>query len=160
MCVLQAFKIWGDRCGAILVELAIVFPVLLILGLGVFEFGNLLWRYHQINTGVRDAARYLARLDNPIASATAGKELAVMGQIGGTAKRVPWWNVGDVTVSIQTVANADLVTGARLYRGPDPIRIVRVSTGVNYPGIGFLGVLGISSAVTLNLFHEERVIGE
>ncbi len=150
----------ADRRGAIFIEMAIVLPVLLVLGLGVFEFGNLLWRYHQINTGVHDAARYLARRDDPIAAQTAGKELAVMGQIGGTTQRVPWWNLGDVAVSLIPVANADPGTGARLYRGPATINIVHVETTVTYPGIGFLGVLGISSAVTLNLFHEERVIGE
>jgi len=105
---------------------------------------------------VRDAARYLARRDDPLAAATAGKEIAVMGEIGGSTHRVPWWNVGDVTVAYsETIDNS-----ARIYRGPATIRVVRVSTAATYPGIGFLGVLGISSAVTLNLFHEERVIGE
>ena len=158
---MQAFQSLADRRGATLLELAIVLPVLMMLGLGVFEFGNLLWRYHQINTGVRDAARYLARVDDPMASQTAGKQLAVYGQIGGTTNRVPWWNVGDVTVSIIPIANpVDATTGSRTYRGPDPIRIVHVQTAATYPGIGFLNMLGVGPTVTLNLFHEERVIGE
>jgi len=150
-----------DRSGAALIEFTLVAPLLLLVGLGIFEFGNVLYGHHLVNTGVHDAARYLARVDDPTASEAAAKQLAVYGQIGGSAKRVSWWGTGDVSVSLTSIPNPiDVVTGARAYRGPDPIRTVRVSTTATYPGLGFLAYLGLGSALTFSLYHEERVISE
>jgi hypothetical protein len=154
-------SLWSDRRGAALVEFTVVLPFLVFLGLGAFEFGNALYGHHVITTGLRDAARYLARRDDPTASETAAKELAVYGEIGGTTSRVSWWNVGDVSVTLATIANpVDPDTGLRTYRGPDPIRVVRVATTATYPGLGLLGVLGLGPTLPINTFHEERVIGD
>jgi hypothetical protein len=150
-----------DREGAALVEFTVVLPFLVFLGLGAFEFGSALYGHHVITTGLRDAARYLARRDDPMAADTAAKQLAVYGEIGGSTKRVSWWSVGDVTVSVSTIANpVDPDTGARTYRGPDPIKIVRVATSATYPGLGLFAVLGMGPTLAINTFHEERVIGD
>ena len=154
-------KLSNDRQGAALVEFTVVLPFLLVLGFGVFEFGNLLYGYHLINTGIEDAARYLSRVDDPNAKAAQAKELAVYGQIGGSSKRVAWWNVGDITVAVTPIANpVDPGTGTRTYRGPDPIQVVRVSTTATYPGLGFLSLLGLGSSISVSAFHEQRVIYE
>jgi Flp pilus assembly protein TadG len=154
-------KLSNDRQGAALVEFTVVLPFLLVLGFGVFEFGNLLYGYHLINTGIEDAARYLSRVDDPNAKAAQAKELAVYGQIGGSSKRVAWWNVGDITVAVTPIANpVDPGTGTRTYRGPDPIQVVRVSTTATYPGLGFLSFLGFGSGISFSAFHELRVIYE
>ena len=72
-----------------------------------------------------------------------------------------WWNVGDVAVSVANIANpVDPDTGARTYRGPDPIRVVRVATSATYPGLGLFAVLGMARTLAINTFHEERVIGD
>lgn len=153
--------ILSNQRGSAVVEMGIVMPFLVVLGFGIFEFGNLLYQHHLIETGLKDAARYLARRPDPAAEATVGQELAVMGEIGGTTKRVSWWNTSDVSVSIATVANPiDATTGEKTYRGPDPISIVRVSTSATYNGIGFLQFLGVGNSISFNLYHEERVIGE
>jgi Flp pilus assembly protein TadG len=150
-----------SQYGAALVEFTAVVPFLVFLGLGAFEFGNALYGHHVITTGLRDASRYLARLDDPSASETAAKQLAVYGAIGGTTKRVSWWSVGDVSVSLATIANpVDPSTGARTYRGPDPIRVVRVGTAATYPGLGLFAVLGLGPTLTISTYHEERVIGD
>ena len=159
--LLRTKRLSFDREGAALVEFTVVLPFLIFLGLGAFEFGSALYGHHVITTGLRDAARYLARVDDPIATETAAKQLAVYGQIGGSTKRVSWWNVGDVTVSVRTIANpVDPDTGARTYRGPDPIRVVRVATTATYPGLGLFAVLGMGPTLAINTFHEERVIGD
>ena len=105
-------------------------PFLLALGVGTFEYGSALYGHHMVTTGLRDAARYLARVDDPTSSTEQdkAKQLAVFGQIGGSTKRVSWWTVGDVNVSTSAIANPiNASTGYRTYRGPDPIRIVRSS---------------------------------
>jgi hypothetical protein len=147
--------------GASLVEMALVTPFLLTLGLGIIEFSNALYDHHLITTGVRDAARYLARIDDPIADQSKGQQLAVYGEINGTTKRVSWWTTNDVSVTLIPIANAqDPQSGIRTYRGGNTINLVRVATDVDHPGLGFLTFLGISSPVKIRVFHEERVIGE
>ncbi len=150
-----------DDRGASLVEMTLVTPFLVFLGLGISEFGHTFYHQHLITTGLHDASRYLARFDDPLAAAADAKDIAVTGSIGGTDKRVSWWNTGDITVTIQNIANPiDSTTGLRLYRGTDPLKVVRVATSVDHPGLGFLSVIGISSPLTINVHHEERVIGE
>lgn len=150
-----------DDRGASLVEMTIVTPFLILLGLGIAEFGHTFYDQQLITTGLRDASRYLARFDDPLAAAADAKDIAVTGSIGGIEKRVSWWNTGDITVTVQNFVNSiDGTTGERTYRGPNPIKVVRVATSVNDPGLGFLSVIGISSPITINVQHEERVIGE
>jgi Flp pilus assembly protein TadG len=162
-------KLIRDDRGAALVEAAVTFPVLIILGAGVFEFSNAFYAHQEITTGVRDAARYLARaeLSNPapttcdaaIAAAAAGAQnLAVYGNIsGGGNARVQGWTTGMVTVTSTDVANAP-VGGIPPYRGPNPLCIVNVAAAVPYPQFGLLTYLGVA-VPTFNLAHSERWIG-
>jgi len=147
--------------GAAMVEMAMVTPVLIVLGLGTFEFGNYFYNHHIVTTGIRDAARYLARFDDPIAQSAQGRQLAVTGEIAGGQQRIAWWNAVDVSVSLRNIANPlDPNTGERPYRGRDPLSIVQVGTNVNYGGLGFLSVLGLGASMNITVTHEERVIGE
>jgi hypothetical protein len=153
--------VWSDRKGAALVEFTVMAPFLLVLGLGVIELGNALYGHQLILAGVRDAARYLSRVDDPNALASDAKQLAVYGEIGGSTKRVSWWNVANVNVAVTSIANPiDTATGERTYRGGEQIQIVRVSTSATYPGVGLLGFLGLGASLSVNAFHEERVIHE
>jgi Flp pilus assembly protein TadG len=148
-----------------MVEMAALLPFLLLLGCGVFEFGAFFYQYQMIEAGVRDAARYLARVSDPTTSTTpcasavlsanesAAKNIAVTGVVSGGTNRVSWFNTTDVTISYLTVANPNNA----LYRGPNPITIVQVSASPSDPGVGFLGFLGL--ALTVNLNHQERCIG-
>lgn len=156
---LQQFRV-EDR-GASLVEFTLMAPLLLLMGGGIVEFGNALYGYHVINTGVHDAARYLARLDDPASQYGAAKTLAVTGEVTGSTGRLSWWTTDAVTPSLRSVPNPiNMATGERTYRGADPITIVRVSTTATYPGIGFLSLLGLGSTLSFTVFHEERVIHE
>ena len=157
--------------GASILEMAVVSPFLIFLGLGTFEFGLTFYHYHLISTGLRDGARYLARVNDPVAEANKGKEIAIFGQIGGTVRRVHWWGAGvdPSTTNLNVVVlrtdkvfeNApDPTTGLSPYRGGDPIVIIRLSTDVNHPGLGFLPILGITTPFRINIFHEERFIGD
>ncbi len=53
-------RLWRDREGASMLEFMVVLPFLIAFGFGVLEFGNALYQYHMVPTGVRDAGRYLA----------------------------------------------------------------------------------------------------
>jgi Flp pilus assembly protein TadG len=150
-----------DQQGASLIEFTVVTPLLFVLGFGIIEFGNALYGQHVITTGVHDAARYLARFPDPSAKYSAAKTLAVTGEVTGTTQRLSWWGVSDVITTTATIANPiDGTTGERTYRGPDPLTVVRVSTIATYTGVGFLSYLGFGSALTITVYHEERVIHE
>lgn len=152
--------------GAATIEMAIVAPFLIALGLGTFEFAKIYYDYHLISTGIHDAARYLARVDNPqdTTAVSNAKNLAVYGQIGGTVKRVSWWRVEDVAVPNPRLVANNFNSGTGLfdYRGESQIKIVRVATTANlaHPGLGFFGALGLTQPYRINLFHEERHIGD
>jgi len=62
-------RIWKDEEGSALLEAAIVIPVLFSLVFGTLEFSFYFFQQHLVATGVRDAARYLARTDPADANA-------------------------------------------------------------------------------------------
>lgn len=150
------------RCctGAALVEWTLVLPFLLALGLGVAEFGRMLYQYQQVANGIRDAGRYLARVDAPLSALTEAQNLATRGTIDGTgALRVSYWNPADVTASVTNVPNTLIADGSSHYRGGSTILVVEVATTVTYDDIGLLDFFGLGP-LTFNLSHEERVIGD
>jgi Flp pilus assembly protein TadG len=153
-----------DSTGSALVETTIMMPFLLILCAGVFSFGDLFYKRLLIETGVRDASRYLARCNTTIWSTTEcedkARNVAVFGNSAGGAsgdERVSDWAFGDVSVSYSDITNDD-GSGNKLYRGGDTIRIVRVSTSFPYTGTGLLNYIGFAS-IDINAAHEERVVG-
>jgi len=153
-----------DTRGAAILEMTVILPVLLLIGLGVFEFGNLIYNYHLITVGVRDAARYAAGLPEGSADGKA-KNIAVYGTtINTVAPRVSWWDETMVDVAYSYAANlANSCTDGsgnpvKCYRGGDSIVLVTVSTDVPYQALGFLGFLKLGT-ITLHAQHEERLFG-
>lgn len=150
-----------------MVEMTLVAPFLFILGLGIFEFGNVLYQHHLISTGIRDAARYLARYPgpdptdfcagDPSAGEAVAKQIAVTGSPTGTDKRVSWWDTAEVSVTYTDIANPIVGgTGSRTYRDCPTVKIIQVSTNVTYPGLGFLNVIGLGASINFSMNHEER----
>src|SRR2546423_6887575 len=89
-------SLWHDTEGSAMLEAALVLPVLVPLMLGFFEFAWYFQKQQLVESGVRDAARYLARTtaansdQNPCNDATSvanAKLIATNGVItGGTAR--------------------------------------------------------------------------
>jgi Flp pilus assembly protein TadG len=48
---------WGDESGAELIEFALVFPLLLLVVLGIIDFGLLFQRYEVVTNAAREGAR-------------------------------------------------------------------------------------------------------
>src|SRR5712692_3238476 len=91
-------SLWRCNEGSAFVEGAIVMPVLLTLVLGVLEFSWLFYQQHLISTGIRDAARYIARSPNPNDPTIQvdAKNLATTGEFAGGSARVKGWKTSDV----------------------------------------------------------------
>lgn len=153
-------RLWWDDAGAAFIEFALLAPFLLFLGLGMTEFGRFLYQYQLVLEGLRDAGRYLARLD-PTDTTNQGNaaNLAVTGTIDGSGDaRVDGWAAGDVAFRIDDVTNDD-GSGNPLYRGAGDIEILEVTTTFDYADVGFLSALGLN-AISIDAAHEQRVIRE
>ncbi len=160
-----------DEDGAAMVEAAVVMPVLFLLLFGAFEFSKLYLDRHAVQTAVRDAARFLARVDDPAAAAEQARRLAVFGTADGSGtRRVSWWNPGALTVTtgdcegfcavVTSIPNPiDSVTGERTWRGGDSIRTIEVRADLTYPGLGALDLVGLGTP-RFRVSHAERAIGE
>ena len=149
--------LWHDERGAALVEFTLLAPFLLALGLGMCEFGRFLYQYQLVLDGLRDGARYLARMQDPTntTSQTNAANLAATGTIDGSGTgRVDGWAAADVSFNIVNVANSG---GA--YRGDDPIQVVQATTTFDYADVGFLSALNLPS-LSIDAAYEQRAIRE
>jgi hypothetical protein len=155
-----------DEDGSALVEGAVVFPLLLLVLFGVYEFSWFFYQQHVVSTGLRDAARYVARATRLCGPAAPGwgvieinaRNLATSGTIFGGAERVHGWTPVMVTLTCSEVDNAPDRNGAQPYRGGPLIAVVTASTRFSDPSLGFFRILGLSPP-TLAASHSERVIG-
>ena len=77
--------------------------------------------------------------------------------LGGTP-RAAGWSTNDVLVSFKSIENPSGVNGRGVFRGPDVIQIVTVSTSYTQPSLGFLDYLGLPSPV-IHISHSERITG-
>lgn len=166
---MRVSKLWNNEEGSALLEGAIIVPFLFTLVLGALEFSYFFYQQHLVATGVRDAARYLARVADPTdpAAQTTAQNLASTGLPGGgSTRRIAGFDPADVTISFTFAANPlDGTTNLRNYRqavaecgGPDQIRMIRVTGSFPPAVLGMLGYFGLSlPAVTVT--HTERCIG-
>jgi Flp pilus assembly protein TadG len=153
-------SLWRNSEGSALVEGALVVPILCILVFGVFEFSWLFYQQHLISTGIRDAARYLARTATPndLTIQTGAKNLATTGAIDGNSARVGGWWTRDVDITFASVDNPVGLNGLTSFRGGAVIQSVTVSTSFAVPSLGFFGLLGLKPPA-FTVSHQERVTG-
>ena len=154
------------RSGAALVEFALVAPMLVLLALGVFEFGRIVQSYHAIDKGVRDAARYLGRgfatCDNngngSFTNGTQAKNLALYGNTDGSGSVVLgfWSDPNTITINVGCVATS---TNWISPNGGTYIPSVTVTATVPYTGFGFINYLGLQSS-GFTTQHDEMGIPE
>jgi Flp pilus assembly protein TadG len=151
-----ACRMLRDQSGAALIEFTVMAPLLLSLVLGIAEFGRFLYQYQMVVEGLRDAGRYLARLDaNDATNQSNAANLATTGTIDGSGEpRVDGWVAGDIGFSVTDVDNT-----AGTYRGGAEIEVIEVTTTFDYADVGFLSALGFDP-ISIDAAHEQRVILE
>jgi Flp pilus assembly protein TadG len=116
-----------DRGGAIAEFMLGLVPLVLALAL-IFEFGRAFWSHQAVIKGVRDATRFLTRVEdpsNPAAQAVAQSLLLTSQQGPGGVQRWSSGSAAPMEVSVTAVPNA-----GGTFRGPDPIRMVNVAANV------------------------------
>jgi len=160
-------SLWRDRDGSVLVESALVVPVMFSLVFGAFEFSWFFYKQQLIEIGVRDAARYLARIPLTTSGATPctqtdpatgttyntyAQHIAAYGNTGGTGTaRVSGWSGPTITCS--TTSNS-----SGTYADASTIYTIVATTSFADPALGFFGMLGLS-VPSIASTHKERFIG-
>src|SRR6266851_1906707 len=119
MSVRMLQSLWRNSEGTALIEGALVVPILCTLVFGVFEFSWLFYQQHLISTGIRDAARYIARSSTPNDPTIQmdARNLATTGAFAGGPARVSGWRASDVGIAYDSTDNPAGGNGATRYRG-------------------------------------------
>jgi TadE-like protein len=156
-----------DNDGSALVESAVLVPLLFVLLFGVYEFSWFFYQQHIASTGVRDAARFLARVSHPCDERSPAwptelahaRTLATTGSIRGDTARIKGWTAAMVVLRCAPINNLAAPTGLRAYRGGgDVIYVITASTSFSDPSLGFFAFLRLSPPV-ISVSHSERAIG-
>jgi len=138
-----------DERGAPLVEIAIVLPVGLLLTFGSFDIGRAIVYHHNIDSSLRSAARYMARLpENVVVDQVRARNLVYFGVWSTTAPA----GVPSVT-DPGTVLTPNLICEACFTTD----RMVRLDMRVEYT-FDLLTILGINPAFTFEVSHEQPQI--
>lgn len=155
--------LFGNQSGAAAAEMAMILPVVLALIVTTFEGSYYLLCEHRVIKGVRDAARYAARLDRSFYTCPGGtftgstatiQNLARTGQLAGGTAKVPGWVNGDVTVAVSCASGIGGIYNSTGGNAPK----VRVSTRLNYPSI--MGAMGFTQAtIQIGAAAQSPVIG-
>ncbi|MFC6639818.1 pilus assembly protein [Sulfitobacter sp. JBTF-M27] len=125
-------RFFREELGVVLIETLLAIPFLTLLTFTILEFGNILWQREQLQTGVKDAARYWARC-RPVdgngaafmpCSIDTARAIAFTGLPSGGAPRVPGWDesseltiVPGVPPGVPTSDDLVVVSGAVTYQG-------------------------------------------
>jgi len=170
----------SDSKGASLVELSLLMPIFLVLMGFIGEFSRAVYQFHVAEKGVKNAARYLARVSVPDVNSCGGALLdayktnaANIAQRGSFDTSVEhklnnWTQAGDIIVSIDCVDNApDGTTNLRPYLGADKIPVITVSTSFEFNDIGLLSFIKMidpskhsDDKIIITASHKEVYIGD
>ena len=165
----KAVSLWRDEDGSALVEATIVMPLLLSLFLGVFEFSWFFYNQQLVVSGLRDAARYMTRIEltegnrdpcvqkdqNGVLYIADAANIATTAEAAGGTARVNGWSAADVTISC--FSSAPLEAG-NYADGSTSMTIIDVATRFADPSLGLFASLGLKLPM-LSFSHEERFIG-
>jgi Flp pilus assembly protein TadG len=165
----KTVALWRDEDGSALVEATIVMPLLIALFLGVFEFSWFFYNQQLVVSGLRDAARYMTRIEltdgnldpciqkdqNGVLYTADAANIATTAEATGGSARVHGWSAADVTISCFSSAALDAGNYAD---GSTSMTIIDVATRFADPSLGLFTTLGLKLPM-LSFSHEERFIG-
>ena len=152
-----------DQNGAAAAEMALIIPLALALIFTTFEGAYYMICEHRVVKGVRDAARYAARLDlsnyacpgGTFSGSTATvQNLARTGVLSGGSPAVSGWVNSDVTIAVTCLSGQGGIYAATSGNAPR----VKVSTRLAYPSL--MGSMGFSPAtIYIGAAAQSPVIG-
>ena len=148
----RAKSFGSDQSGAAAAEMALILPLALALLFTTFEGAYYMICEHQAIKGVRNAARYAARLDQSnytcpggtfsgnTATKTGIQNLTRTGALTGGTAMVQGWVNSNVTVAVTCASGQGGIYAATGGNAPQ----VRISTRLAYPSM--MSSLGFTNA--------------
>ena len=165
-------RLWRARGGIASVEFVLILPLLTLMLFGTIEVGRLLFDFHAASKTVRDATRYLTRIDATALGLTCtgvnvtaaevinAKNLALRGTIDTSKPYLLgyWTDANSVSVTASCIDNSG-GTYQGFYTGVTSIPNITVSATVPMPLMnGWL--LGLGDTLTYTVSHKEVHFGQ
>lgn len=140
------------------IEAAVVMPFVLVLGMGTIEFGWLMAQIESVQTGLRDAVRYVSRSQISVNTSYAGSLPAAVSasasvMMSGTYERNGITS-GQSSFILVTKTNTDGI----LYRGGNNVYSVRGTADFTPASAGLLAIANITLP-RITLRYEVRHVG-
>lgn len=165
-------SIFADTRAAAAVEMVLIMPLAVLLTLTAMEAGAYLYAEHQVVKGVRDAARYAARLPFSTFGCTAASaeadlpttnaawqsiaNVAVYGTVDQSGERRVWtWNANTTGIAVR-LACKDLGTNSGIYTTQQFAPQVAVIGKPTYPSL-FNTLAGFPA--TFRLYARQQSLG-
>lgn len=143
-----------DDYGGMIIESALVLPVLITIGMGGIDASYMLIQNHKLEGHLATAANFLSKSDMPENHETVARNLAVTGNPDGIGSPIiEGWSTDQISISYLTTANAN-----NAYRNDGDVRTVEISTSVNYQGFGLLSAI-LPEPPRLTARVQERIVG-
>lgn len=152
-------KFATSESGVVMTEAILAVPIITLLSVGVLEFGAVLWEREQIDTGLRDAARYVGRCHATASGALSvgacegyARNLAYTATIDGSGSlRVAGWTAGTSNIVftypvISTDPKLSVTIGATA---------TTTHKMITSPLFGFLGI----GDLTVTMAHTQPKLG-
>lgn len=150
-----------DESGAALVEFTMMLPVMILLFAVIIEGGRMFWSYQAAVSGVRDAARYLARVapgdicssGGSVAGYTSDLETIVRTGASG-------YSIFPAGLTV-TAVTANLTCTAGSYRvSPAPVVEVTATLAITFPFADVFAFNGTDRpAITTVISDQSKVFG-
>lgn len=140
------------------IEAAVVMPFVLVLGLGTIEFGWLMTQIESVQTGLRDAVRYVSRsplaIDgNYVGSLPSATTATAAGMMADTYERNGITS-GQINISLVSELN----TGGLLYRGGNSVYTIVGTADFTPASAGLLALINLTLP-RITLRYEVRHAG-
>ena len=147
-------RAWRDRRGVAATEFALVLPLLLLLLVGITEFGTYLSQASSLEKSLRSGAMLAARAALPLSEQTLAQVRNVV-RTGDPAGQQP------VRISGWSDASANLAVTTRTHDANGrSVELIRLEASVPYEPLmaGFLSGLGFSD-LRMRAAHEQAHVG-
>ena len=163
-----------DLSGTVAVEFGMVFPIFLVVLLGMLEFGNYLNQRTMLEKGLRAGAVYAARTDTAVTAVgdldtTAITNIVMTGDpTNSTDYILQGWDDSKYAAETNKVCAAAIKLCIQVIQKTDPIVgggnetyfVIKLFATVPYDSLmsGALDIIGIGG-LTMNANHEQAWIG-
>lgn len=150
-------RLTADDQGVAIVEAAVVTPFVLVLGMGIIEFGWLMSQIDSMQTALRDSVRYATRSSLSIASnGTASLLPATATAADSIMSRA--YEKNHITSHNFTLVLTPISNSGALYRGGSNVYRISGSTDFTPASAGLLTLINITLP-RISLRYEARHVG-